>query len=63
MRKYYDRKELQQPDYKEGNLVMLNGKNIRTKRSSKKLSPKLCGPFEIIESKGQRAFRLAISPT
>jgi len=31
MKKYYDRKALQQPDYKEGDLVMLNGKNIRTK--------------------------------
>jgi len=63
MKKYYDRKALQQPDYKEGDLVMLNGKNIRTKRPSKKLSPKLYRPFKIIEAKGQRAFKLAISPT
>jgi len=63
MKKYYDRKALQQPDYKEGDLVMLNGKNICTKRPSKKLSPKLYGPFKIIEAKGQRAFKLEISPT
>jgi len=63
MRRYYDRKALQQPDYKEGDLVMLNGKNIRTKRPSKKLSPKLYGPFKIIAAKGQRAFKLEISPT
>ena len=42
---------------------MLNGKNIRTKRPSKKLSPKLYEPFKIIEAKGQRAFKIAISPT
>jgi hypothetical protein len=63
MRRYYDRKALQQPDYNEGDLVMLNGKNIRTKRPSKKLSPKLYGPFKIIEARGQRAFKLEISPT
>jgi len=63
MRTYYDRKALEQPDYKEGNLVRLNGKNIRTKRPSKKLSPKLYGPFKIIAAKGQRAFKLEISPT
>jgi len=63
MRRCYDRKALQQPDYKEGDLVMLNGKNIGTKQLSKKLSPKLYGPFKIIEAKGQRAFKLEISLT
>jgi len=63
MKRYYDRKALQQVDYKEGDLVMLNGKTIRTKRPSKKVSPKLYGPFRIIEVKGQRAFKLEISPT
>jgi len=63
MRTYYDRKALQPPDYKEGDLVMLNGKNIRTKRPSKILNPKLYGPFKIIEAKGQSAFKLEISPT
>jgi len=63
MRRYYDRKALQQPDYKEGDLVMLNVKNIRTKPPSKKLSPKLYGPCKIIEAKGQRAFKLEISLT
>jgi len=63
MKKYYDRKALQQPDYKEGDLVMLNGKNIRTKRPSKKFSHKLYGPFKVIEAKGQCAFKLEILPT
>jgi len=42
---------------------MLNRKNIRTKRPSKKLSSKLYGPFEIIEAKGERIFKLEISLT
>ena len=41
MSKYYDRKVKQQPDIEVGDLVMLNAKNIRTKRPTKKLSPKL----------------------
>ena len=62
MKRYYNQKSLQHPDYKEGDLVMLNGKNIRTKRLSKKLSPKLYGPFKMLEAKGQHAFKLEISP-
>jgi len=62
MRRHYNRKVLQQLDYKEGDLVMLNGKNIFTKRPSKKLSPKLYGPFKIIQVKGLHAFKLEISP-
>ena len=42
--------------------VMLNAKNIHTKRPSKKLSPKLYGPFKVLEKKGSRAYKLEISP-
>jgi len=43
MGRYYNRKAKQQPDFKIGDMVMLNAKNIRTKRPSKKLAPKLYG--------------------
>ena len=62
MSKYYDRKAKQQPDIAVGDLVMLNAKNIRTKRPTKKLSPKLYGPFKVIEKRGNRTFKLEISP-
>ena len=62
MRKYYDRKATDQPTINIGELVMLNAKNIRTKRPSKKLSPKLYGPFKVLETKGNRAYKLEISP-
>jgi hypothetical protein len=62
MSKYYDRKAKQQPDIKIDDLVMLNARNIRTKRPSKKLSPKLYGPFKVLEKRGERAFKLEISP-
>ena len=62
MSKYYDRKAKQQPDIKVGDQVMLNAKNIRTKPPAKKLSPKLYGPFKVLEKGGNRAFKLEISP-
>jgi len=46
---YYNRKAKQQPDFKIGDMVMLNAENIRTKRPSKKLAPKLYGPCKILE--------------
>ena len=61
MNKYYDRKAKQQPDIAVGDLVMLNAKNIGTKRTTKKLSPKLYGPFKVMETRGNRAFKLEIS--
>jgi len=61
MGRYYDRKAKQQPDFKVGDLVMLNAKNIRTKRPSMKLAPKLYGPFKILEQRGELAYKLEIS--
>ena len=62
MKKYYDQRATPQPDIDVGDLVMLNAKNIRTKRLTKKLSPRLYGPFKVLEKRGNRAFKLDISP-
>jgi len=62
MKTYYDRKAKEQPSIEVGELLMLNAKNIRTKRPSKKLSTKLYGPFKVLEKKGSRAYKLEISP-
>jgi len=61
MKKYYDRQAKEQPNIEVGDLLMLNAKNIRTKRPLKKLSPKLYGPFKVLEKKGSRAYKLDIS--
>jgi len=61
MGRYYHQKAKQQPDFKVGDLVMLNAKNIRTKRPSKKLAPKLYGHFKILEQRGELAYKLEIS--
>ena len=61
MNKYYDKKAKKPPTYKIGKKVMLNARNIRTKRPSKKLAPKLYGPFEILEKHGNLAYKLKLS--
>jgi len=60
MKKSYDRKAMEQPDLKVGDQVLLNAKNPRTKRPSKKLSPRLYGSFKILEQRGNSAFKLEI---
>src|SRR5258705_4197428 len=48
MSRYYDRTRREAPPYGVGDLVMLNGKNIRTRRAAKKLDAKLFGPFKVV---------------
>jgi len=61
MRRYYNRKAKQQPDFKIGNMVMLNAKNICTKRPSQKLAPKLYRRFKILEQQAELAYKLELS--
>jgi len=49
MGRYYHRRPKQQPDFKIGDMVIHNAKNIHTKHPSKKLAPKLYSPFKILE--------------
>ena len=55
MRKYYDctRKEASRYSLAVGDLVMLNGKNIRLQRAVRKLDAKLFGPFKVVRLVGQ----------
>ena len=41
--------------------VLLNAKNIRTKRPTKKLVPKHYGSFKILDKIGSRSFRLELN--
>ena len=53
MGKYYDRSRKEAPLYSVGDLVMLNGKNIRMRRAVKKLDAKLFGLFKVVRLVGQ----------
>jgi hypothetical protein len=60
MSKYYDQHHQPQPDYQEGDKVLLNVKNIRTVRPIKKLAPKLYGPFHVLAEIGKSTYQLKI---
>ena len=49
MAKYYNQKVQKQPMYKTGDQVMVNMKNIKTKRPSKKLDHTKLGPIKVVE--------------
>ena len=50
-------------DYAPGRLVMLDRRNIETKRPSRKLDDKRLGPFPIVKAVGPSSFRLKLPPT
>jgi Chromo (CHRromatin Organisation MOdifier) domain len=58
MRKHYDKKRKQQPDFQVGDKVLLNAKNIATLRPSKKLDHRMRGAWTITKKVGPRAFKL-----
>jgi transposase InsO family protein len=49
------------PEYKPGDLVMLDARNIKTRQQNKGLSPKNLGPFTVLESYGGKAYKLDFS--
>lgn len=46
------------PEYQEGDLVMLDARNVRTRQNNKGLSPKNLGPFKVLESFSGKAYKL-----
>ena len=49
MGRYYDKSKKTALPFKAGDLVMLNGKNVRTRRAAKKLDAKLFGLFKVVK--------------
>jgi hypothetical protein len=60
MRRYSDPKRKEPPAYHVGDLVMLNGRNIKTRRPSKKLDHKNHGPFQVEKIISPLAVRLTL---
>jgi len=48
MGKFYNMKRRTIEDFKKGELVMLHGRNIRSKARCKKLYNKMYGPFRVL---------------
>ena len=60
--KWYDIRRQRGPEFKVGDMVMLDSRYIHTKCPSKKLDHKKMGPFKIIKAVGTRAFKLELPP-
>jgi len=60
MRRYTDQARKESPAYQVGDLAMLNGRNIKTRRPSKKLDHKNHGPFQIEKIISPFAVRLTL---
>ena len=58
MKKYADKICTDSYEFNNSNLVMLNGKNLKTRRPKKKLDHKFWGPFKIIRNIKGTAFQL-----
>jgi hypothetical protein len=60
MRRYADPHRKDPPAYQVGDLVMLNGKNIQTRRPSRKLDHKNHGPFQVEQIISPLAVKLTL---
>lgn len=60
MRKYNDKKVKPAPVYQPGNLVMLNGRNLKTRRPARKLDAKLHGLFKAMKVLSSSAHKLEL---
>ena len=60
MGRYWNRGKKEPPKYEVGDLVMLKGTNLKTRRPSKKLDNKLHGPFQVEKVITSTAIRVTL---
>jgi len=60
MRRYTDPARKEPPAYQVGDMVMLNGRNIKTRHPAKKLDHKNHGPFQIEKTASPLTVRLGL---
>jgi Chromo (CHRromatin Organisation MOdifier) domain len=63
MKKYYDMHRREVPEFKVGDKVWLEAKDITTDRLTKKLDDRRLGPYEILEKVGASAYKLKLPET
>jgi len=62
MQKYYDKKRKSIEPFKKGELVILNGRNIRARHNCNKLEDKIYGPYEVVNTGKNRRYCLLKLP-
>jgi len=63
MKRQHDRSGLKPPDFQQGDLVWLDGKNLALQYEKTKLAPKRFGPFRIEKSIGPGSYRIKLPET
>ena len=63
MAHWYDVNRQKGPEFMPGNEVMLDRRNVQTKRPMMKLDHKKFGPFKVKRAVGKRAYELVLPPT
>src|SRR5271156_5594728 len=63
MKRQYDPSGLNPPDFQQGDLVWLDGKNLTLQYEKTKLAPKRFGPFQIEKSIGPRSYHIKLPET
>ena len=63
MKKHYDAHRRDAPEFKVGDKVWLEGKDIATDRPTKKFDDTRLGPYEILEKVGASAYKLRLPET
>src|SRR5258705_2383432 len=63
MKRYYDAHRGDTPNFKKGDKVWLDARNVESGRPTKKLDHKRLGPFEVTESLSGNAYRLKLPRT
>jgi hypothetical protein len=62
MSKWFNMKATNQPEFKVGNKVMVDARNMKSLRPTKKLDHKKVGPFRILRLVHNRACQLELPP-
>ena len=60
MKKYADRRRKDLKEFKEGQLVWLNLRNIKTRRPAKKLNMRWTGPFPVVKKINPVAYQIKL---
>ena len=63
MKRFHDRHAGEEPSYKQGTKVFLDGRNLTTSRPSSKMEDKWFGPYEVLEKVGASAYKLKLPKT
>jgi hypothetical protein len=63
MARYYNRHREPAPQYKKGDRVFLDASDLKTTRPSQKLAHRFVGPYPVMRSVGNNAYRLKLPPS